>query len=195
MSDIAAKPLLLAKPWLLAPLLVFLGLAGLFYLRIGNDPSVLPSALIGQMAPAFDLPALAGLTRDGNPVEGFADADLKAPGGSLVNVFASWCVPCRAEHPVLMELAEDKSVTLFGINQRDPAENARRLLGALGDPYRRVGVDALGRTSIDFGVTGVPETFAIDATGRIVAKHVGALTMADARELLRQARSGAAASP
>jgi cytochrome c biogenesis protein CcmG/thiol:disulfide interchange protein DsbE len=195
MSDIAAKPgRRLVNPWLFLPLTVFIGLAALFLARIGHDPGVLPSALIGEQAPDFNLPGLAGLVRDGAPVEGFAAADLKAQGGALVNVFASWCVPCRAEHPVLMELANDRSVILFGINQKDEAENARRLLGALGNPYRRVGVDAQGRTSIDFGVTGVPETFAIDATGRIVAKHVGALTLADAQEMLRQARSGAAPS-
>jgi cytochrome c biogenesis protein CcmG/thiol:disulfide interchange protein DsbE len=189
MSDTTAKPRrFFANPWLFAPLAVFLGLAALFLARIGQDPAVLPSALIGEPAPAFNLPGLAGLARDGAPVEGFADTDLKVPGGALVNVFASWCVPCRAEHPVLMELAKDKSVNLLGLNHKDEAENARRFLGTLGNPYRKVGVDGLGRTSLDFGVYGVPETFAIDAAGRIVAKHVGALTMADAQALLRQAR-------
>jgi cytochrome c biogenesis protein CcmG/thiol:disulfide interchange protein DsbE len=191
MSKIAAKPRQhFANPWLFAPLAVFLGLAALFLARIGHDPGVLPSALIGEPAPAFNLPGLAGLKRDGAAVEGFADSDLKVQGGALVNVFASWCVPCRAEHPALMELAKDKNVMLFGLNQRDEAENAMRFLGTLGNPYRRVGVDGLGRTSLDFGVYGVPETFAIDAAGRIVARHVGALTMADAQELLRQARGG-----
>ncbi|SEE75329.1 cytochrome c biogenesis protein CcmG, thiol:disulfide interchange protein DsbE [Rhizobiales bacterium GAS191] len=189
MSDITAKPRRpFANPWLFAPLAVFLGLAALFLTRIGNDPSVLPSALIGEPAPAFTLPGLAGLTRDGVAVEGFSDADLKVQSGALINVFASWCVPCRAEHPVLMELAKDKSVMLLGLNHKDEAENARRFLGALGNPYRKVGVDGLGRTSLDFGIYGVPETFAIDSNGRIVGKHVGALTMADAQELLRQAR-------
>jgi|SRR5580700_5729908 cytochrome c biogenesis protein CcmG/thiol:disulfide interchange protein DsbE len=180
----------LANAWLLAPLAVFLLLAGLFLARIKSDPSALPSALIGKPAPSFVLPGLAGLTRDGKAVEGFGDAELKVSGGTLLNVFASWCVPCREEHPVLMELAKDKSVNLIGLDQRDEAENGRRFLGSMGNPYRKVAVDAQGRTSLDFGVYGVPETFAIDAEGRIVAKHVGALTMADARELLRKAAGG-----
>jgi cytochrome c biogenesis protein CcmG/thiol:disulfide interchange protein DsbE len=191
MSDVAARPKRpLSNPWLLMPLVVFLCLAFLFYRRIDSDPSRLPSALIGKPAPAFTLPGLEGLSREGRPVEGIADADLKLAGGTLLNVFASWCVPCREEHPVLMELSKDRSVNLVGLDQKDGTENARRFLGTLGNPYRRVGVDASGRTSLDFGVYGVPETFAIDASGRIVDKHVGALTMADARELLRKAAGG-----
>jgi cytochrome c biogenesis protein CcmG/thiol:disulfide interchange protein DsbE len=187
MSEVAATPRrYLANPWLLLPLAVFLSLAALFLARIGRDPSLLPSALIGEAAPAFALPGLAGLARDGRPVEGFSDADLKG-GPTLVNVFASWCVPCREEHPVLMELAKDRNVTLLGLNNKDEAENARRFLGTFGNPYAKVGVDPSGRTSLDFGVYGVPETFAIDARGRIVEKHVGALTMADAQELIRKA--------
>jgi cytochrome c biogenesis protein CcmG/thiol:disulfide interchange protein DsbE len=188
MSEAAAAP---KRPsvnlWLLVPLAVFASLVMLFLLRIGRDPAVLPSALIGEPAPSFALSPLEGLVRDGKPVEGLASADLKVPGGTLLNVFASWCVPCREEHPVLMELAADSGVNLVGLNQKDPPENARRFLGSMGNPYRRVGVDPQGRTSLDFGVYGVPETFAIDANGRIVDKHVGALTMADARELLRKA--------
>jgi cytochrome c biogenesis protein CcmG/thiol:disulfide interchange protein DsbE len=188
MSEVVAKPRRpLVNPWLLLPLVVFLGLAFLFLARIKSDPGLLPSALIGESAPAFTLPALAGLARDGKPVEGVSDADLKVPGGTLLNVFASWCVPCREEHPVLMQLSQDPSVNLIGLNQKDEAQNARRFLGTFGNPYRKVGVDASGRTSVDFGVYGVPETFAIDAQGRIVAKHVGALTIADAQELLRKA--------
>ena len=188
MSEAAAAP---KRPsvnlWLLVPLAVFASLVMLFLLRIGRDPAILPSALIGEPAPSFALSPLEGLVRDGKPVEGLASADLKVPGGTLLNVFASWCVPCREEHPVLMELAADGGVNLVGLNQKDPPENARRFLGSMGNPYRRVGVDPQGRTSLDFGVYGVPETFAIDANGRIVDKHVGALTMADARELLRKA--------
>jgi cytochrome c biogenesis protein CcmG/thiol:disulfide interchange protein DsbE len=178
---------MLANPWLLLPLAVFLGLAALFLARIKSDPGLLPSALIGAPAPAFTLPQLAGLTRDGKPVDGLADGDLKVAGGTLLNVFASWCVPCREEHPVLMQLSEDPSINLVGLDQKDEAQNARRFLGTFGNPYRKVGIDASGRTSLDFGVYGVPETFAIDAHGRIVAKHVGALTLADAQDLLRKA--------
>jgi cytochrome c biogenesis protein CcmG, thiol:disulfide interchange protein DsbE len=188
MSDVAtASRRPFANPWLLVPLAVFLALAALFFARIGRDPAVLPSPLIGEEAPAFVLPALAGLARDSQPVAGFSDADLKEGGGTLVNVFASWCVPCREEHPVLMQLAKEKGVTLLGLNHKDEAENARRFLGTMGNPYAKVGVDASGRTSLDFGVYGVPETFAIDGGGHIVGKHVGALTMADAQELLRKA--------
>ncbi len=191
MSEVpAARKGPLANPWLLAPLAVFLGLVGLFLARIKSDPSVVPSVLIGEPTPTFALPGLAGLVRDGKAVEGVSDADLKVKDGTLLNVFASWCVPCREEHPVLLQLSKDQGVNLVGLDQKDEPENARRFLGALGNPYRRVGVDASGRTSLDFGVYGVPETFAIDATGRIVAKHVGALTMADAQELLRKAAGG-----
>lgn len=179
-----------ANPWLLLPLAFFLGLAALFLARIGRDPALLPSPLIGKEAPTFALSPLEGLTRDGEPVLGFSDADLRVSGGTLLNVFASWCVPCREEHPVLMQLAKQKGVTLLGLNQKDEAENARRFLGGMGNPYAKVGVDPSGRTSLDFGVYGVPETFAIDAEGRIVGKHVGALTMADAQELLRKAAGG-----
>jgi len=188
MSEVAATSRrVFANPWLLLPLAFFLGLAGLFLARIGRDPAVLPSPLLGREAPSFVLPPLQGLTRDGEKVVGFSNADLKSPGGTLVNVFASWCVPCREEHPVLMQLAQEKGVTLLGLNHKDEPENARRFLGGLGNPYAKVGVDSSGRTSLDFGVYGVPETFAINSEGRIVAKHVGALTMADAQELLRKA--------
>ena len=182
----------LANPWLLLPVAFFVALAGLFLVRIGRDPALVPSPLIGREAPSFVLAPLQGLTRDGEPVAGFSYADLKSSGGTLLNVFASWCVPCREEHPVLMQLAQEKlaqekGVTLLGLNHKDESENARRFLGGLGNPYAKVGVDPSGRTSLDFGVYGVPETFAIDPEGRIVAKHVGPLTMADAQELLRKA--------
>jgi cytochrome c biogenesis protein CcmG/thiol:disulfide interchange protein DsbE len=174
MTDVGARARrVYANPWLFLPLATFLWLVALFLVRIGRVPAVLPSVLIGEPVPVFTLPPLAGLARDGAPVEGFSDADLKVPGGALVNVFASWCLPCGVEHPVLIELAEDKTVTLFGLDHKDRAENARRYLGALGNPYGKVGVDRLGRTSLDFGVYGVPETFAINAKGRIVAKYVG----------------------
>ena len=188
MSEVATTSRrVFANPWLLLPLAFFLGLAGLFLARIGRDPAVLPSPLLGREAPSFVLPPLQGLTRDGEKVVGFSNADLKSPGGTLLNVFASWCVPCREEHPLLMQLAQEKGVTLLGLNHKDEPENARRFLGGMGNPYTKVGVDSSGRTSLDFGVYGVPETFAINSEGRIVAKHVGALTMADAQELLRKA--------
>jgi cytochrome c biogenesis protein CcmG/thiol:disulfide interchange protein DsbE len=163
---------------LFLPALVFLGLAALFYVRLGaGDPSTIPSALIGRPAPTFALPALPGLEgHGGGTVPGLATADLTDGKPSIVNVFASWCAPCREEHPILLKLAQTPGVRLVGIDYKDDTGNARRFLNALGNPYERVGVDASGRSAIDWGVYGVPETFVVDGQGRIVLKHVGPLT-------------------
>ncbi len=126
--------------------------------------------------PAFDLPPLEGLRRAGGPVPGFASADLEDGNVTVVNVWASWCVPCREEHPVLEELAKDDRFRLYGMNYKDKTENARRFLGTHGNPFDAVGVDANGRTGIDWGVYGVPETFVVNGKGRITYKHVGPLT-------------------
>nr|WP_205800044.1 DsbE family thiol:disulfide interchange protein [Microvirga terricola] len=158
------------------PVAVFVGLAALFVFRLGGgDPSRIPSALIGKPAPAFALPALEGLTADGKPVPGFSNEDLKGRV-TVVNVWASWCAPCRQEHPLLVELAKDPSVRLVGINQKDNPDNARRFLGALGNPFAAVGTDSNGRVSIDWGVYGVPETFIVGPDGVIRHKHIGPLT-------------------
>ncbi|HLI12196.1 MAG TPA: DsbE family thiol:disulfide interchange protein [Alphaproteobacteria bacterium] len=149
----------------LLPALLFLALAAAFYLRIGHDPSVVPSALIDKPAPSFSLPPLLG----GKP--GLASDDLKGHV-VLVNVFASWCVPCRAEHPLLARLAE-AGVTLYGIDYKDKPEEARRWLAELGDPYARIGADADGQVAINWGVYGVPETFVVDRNGIIRFKQVG----------------------
>jgi cytochrome c biogenesis protein CcmG/thiol:disulfide interchange protein DsbE len=164
---------------LLVPVFVFIGLAMLFLARlnVGGDPSQIPSVLIGRAAPATTLPPLEGLVRDGVPVPGIAPADLQGRV-TLVNVFASWCGPCRIEHPLLMTLAEDPSIVLVGINNKDQPENARRFLGALGNPYRAVGVDANGRASIEWGVYGVPETFVVGPDGTIRYKHIGPISEA-----------------
>jgi cytochrome c biogenesis protein CcmG/thiol:disulfide interchange protein DsbE len=151
-----------------------------------------PSALIGKPAPAITLTALEGLQRNGQPVPSFATADLAKGRATIVNVFASWCAPCRVEHPVLMALAEAPAVSqgkvaLVGINQKDETENARRFLGALGNPFSAVGVDRSGRASIEWGVYGVPETFLIGPDGVIVDKHVGELTGQSAAKLLARA--------
>lgn len=162
------------------PLLVFAGLAALFYLQLfAGPPSRLPSALIGRPAPSFDLPPIAGST-----TPGLASADLARGRVTVLNVWASWCVPCRDEHPLLMALARDPSFDLVGLNNKDSAENARRFLGQLGNPFRRIGADANGRVAIDFGVYGVPETFVLDGAGRIAFKHVGPLTEALVRDRL-----------
>jgi len=160
----------------LLPLAVFLALAALFFVRLwSGDPSRLPSALIGRPAPPTDLPPLAGLARDGKPVPGLSNAAF--PGEvTLVNVWASWCIPCADEVPFLEKLATDKRIRLVGINYKDPTDNARRFLNRYGNPFAAVGVDASGRASIDWGVYGVPETYLIGRDGTIAYKLVGPIT-------------------
>ena len=161
----------------LLPVLVFAGLAVLFLVGLGqDDPSRVPSVLIGKPAPRFDLPPLEGLTRHGAPVPGLATADLAQGQVTLVNIWASWCAPCRDEHPHLMTLSEMDGVRLVGINYKDEPENARRFLGALGLPYAAVGVDRSGRTFVDWGAYGVPETFIVDGKGIIRYKYIGPIT-------------------
>lgn len=153
------------------PVALFAVLAGYFSLGLFRDPSVLPSALIDKPAPEFTLPALADK-------QGLATPDL-AGRVTLVNFFASWCVPCRAEHPMLMRLAGQDGFALYGIDYKDKPEDAKKLLAELGDPYRRIGVDRDGRTAIDFGVYGVPETYVLDKDGRIRYRQVGPITSED----------------
>jgi len=169
--------------WVLAPVLVFAGLAAVFMtgLRSG-DPSKLPSALINQPAPSFELPALQGLTSNDNPVPGLSSKSLAGGKVTLINVWASWCGPCREEHPQLIELAKRDDIHLVGLNYKDQRENALRFLNALGNPYAAVGVDASGRTSVDWGVYGVPETFVINGKGIIVYKFTGPITEKALRE-------------
>ncbi len=153
----------------LVPVAVFGLMAVYFAIGLSKDPKVLPSALIDQPAPQFELPPIAGM--DGS---GFSTADLKGRV-SVVNVFASWCVPCRAEHPVINRLAAMKVAPVYGLNYKDPAKNARRWLAELGNSYTAIGADENGRVGIDWGVYGVPETFITDADARIRHKHVGPL--------------------
>ncbi len=158
------------------PLLAFIVLAALFWLRLGSgDPSRIPSALIGRPAPQTTLPQLEGLQNDGAQVPGLDPAAFKGKV-SLVNVWASWCVPCHDEAPLLVELAKDKRMQLVGINYKDAPDNARRFLGRYGNPFGRVGTDANGRASIEWGVYGVPETFIVGREGTIVYKLVGPIT-------------------
>ncbi|MCC2111789.1 MAG: DsbE family thiol:disulfide interchange protein [Hyphomicrobiales bacterium] len=162
------------------PLILFGALALLFLFRLddaGNNRK-LPSALIDRPVPEFDLPPLDGLTRDGVPLPGLATADLKPGDGAptIVNVWASWCVPCRQEHPVLMEIARAGKYRLVGINYKDRPGNARRFLNDLGNPFSAVGTDQSGRVGIDWGVYGVPETYIVDGDGVIRFKYVGPLS-------------------
>lgn len=161
----------------LLPLVVFSALAILFLFQLmsGKDTSLVPSALIDKPAPEFTLPPVAELLRDGKPVPGLAREHLLGKV-SVVNIFASWCVPCRQEHPLLEKLSKDKRVQLVGINYKDKPENARRFLGTLGNPYSRVGADEAGRSTIDWGVYGVPETFIVDRQGTIRYKFIGPLS-------------------
>lgn len=152
--------------WAVIPLIAFLALAGLAWSMLGRDQDSLPSALVDKPAPEFDLESL----RPGEP--NLTTATLKEPGAKLVNVWASWCGPCRVEHPELMELAE-RGVPIYGLNYKDDRQDALGFLADLGDPFTRVGADVTGRTGIEWGVYGVPETFVIDAEGNIVGKHVG----------------------
>jgi cytochrome c biogenesis protein CcmG, thiol:disulfide interchange protein DsbE len=174
-----AEPKPARRPFLIfAPLVGFAALAVLFLVRLySGDASLLPSALVGREVPAFALPPVEGLA--GKP--GFSDADLRQDKVTLVNVFASWCVPCRQEHPLLVRLAADPElaragVRLFGLAYKDDPANIARFLAEGGDPFARVGADRNGWTAIDFGVYGVPETFIIKGDGKIAYRFVGPLS-------------------
>jgi cytochrome c biogenesis protein CcmG, thiol:disulfide interchange protein DsbE len=159
----------------LLPLVVFAALALLFLFRLySDDPSKVPSALIGRPVPAFTLAPLENLTEGGQAVPGLSDTDLKG-GVTIVNIWASWCAPCRQEHPTLLELAKSPATRVVGINYKDNPENARQFLGTLGNPFAAVGVDSTGRAAFDWGVYGVPETFIVGPDGIIRHKHIGPL--------------------
>lgn len=155
--------------WFLIPIAAFAGIAVAFAIGLTLNPRELPSMLIGKSVPEFDLPAVQG--RD----KGLATKNLKGEV-SLVNVFASWCVECRAEHPLLMELGKSGPVPIHGLNYRDKPDDAAKWLDDWGDPYDRTGADVSGRVAIDWGVYGVPETFLVDQEGKVVYKHIGALS-------------------
>jgi cytochrome c biogenesis protein CcmG, thiol:disulfide interchange protein DsbE len=161
---------------LLLPLVAFLALAALFFYRLGSgDPSRLPSALIGRPAPLTNLPPLPGLERDGKAVPGLSNASF-AGAVTVVNVWASWCVPCHDEVPFLEQLSKDKRIKLVGINYKDAPDNARRFLNRYGNPFAAAGADDNGRASIDWGVYGVPETYVVGRNGTIAYKLVGPIT-------------------
>ena len=162
----------------LLPIAVFAALAILFAIRLGaGDPSRVPSALIGRKVPGFDLPPLAGVAASGGAaLPGLADRDLVGKGVTIVNVWASWCGPCRVEHPLLERLAREPGARMVGMNYKDKPEAAARFLQILGNPFSAIGRDETGRTAIDWGVYGVPETFIIGTDGTVRHKHVGPLT-------------------
>ncbi len=166
------KPRRRLKLIYLLPLGLFLCLALIFLQRLefGGDPAAIPSALVGQAAPPFDLPPL-----DGAGLPGLARADLDGQV-TVVNVFASWCGPCRLEHPQLVALAKDERIRLVGINYKDQPANAVSFLADVGNPFAAIGVDQRGRIAIDWGVYGVPETFVVDRDGIIRFKFIGPLT-------------------
>lgn len=169
-SSSANKPkMAFGKILFLLPLIVFAGIIVALAWGLTRDPSVLPSTLIDKPVPEFELTPVLG--RD----LGLSNENLVGEV-SIVNVFASWCIPCRAEHPLLMEVAARKIVTLHGINYKDQPEEAAAWLDELGDPYTRTGADLNGRVGIAWGVYGVPETFIISKEGRVVYKHVGPIT-------------------
>ena len=159
------------------PLAIFTVMAAIFAFALrSGDPSKLPSALIGKTAPAIELQGLEGLNEAGRPIGGFAGADLAKGEVSVVNFWASWCITCVQEHPVLVALREKTGVRVYGVNYKDQAAAARRFLGRYSNPYAAVGVDGNGRAAIEWGVYGMPETFIVNGKGEIVYKHVGPIT-------------------
>ena len=168
----SAEPAPRRRTWLaLVPVIAFVALALVFWRGLSGNPSEIPSVLIGKPVPAFALPAVPDLG-----VPGFDQAALQSGTVTLVNVWASWCPPCRAEHPTLMSLADDPRFRLVGIDLKDTAENARRFLGTLGNPFAAIGADVSGRTAIDWGVVGPPETFLVGRDGTVLFRWWGGLT-------------------
>jgi cytochrome c biogenesis protein CcmG/thiol:disulfide interchange protein DsbE len=157
----------------LLPLLIFGGIAltaaKMLYEQDfhGKDVAAIPSALIGTKAPTLALPPL-----DGSKLPALTDAAVKGKL-TLVNVFASWCIPCRDEHPLLRQLARDGRLNIVAINYKDQPENALRFLGELGNPFRAIGIDPKGAAAIDWGVYGIPESYLVGPDGTILYKRVG----------------------
>jgi len=168
------------------PLVLFAALAALFVIRLySGDASLLPSALIGRQVPAFALPPVEGLPDK----PGFSDADLRQGKVTLVNVFASWCVPCHQEHGLIARLSADPDlaragVRLFGLAYKDEPENITRFLAEAGDPFARIGADSNGRSAIDWGVYGVPETFVVKGDGTIAYRYVGPISEESYRNVI-----------
>ena len=172
------------KPLILLPPLAFAALAAAFYVGMQRGDQSLPSTMEGREAPAVQVTPLGAALPP-------TDADLRAPGVKLVNFWASWCQPCRAEHPMLEKLAGE-GVAINGINYKDKPADALGLLSDLGNPYARIGADS-GRMALDWGVYGVPETYVIDGKGRVVLRFAGPITAAALEAVIRPAMAKAAA--
>ena len=157
---------------IMLPLSAFIGITVLLAIGLTMDPRKVPSPLIDKPVPEFQLSPVQGRQ------PGLSSGDLKGEV-SLVNVFASWCVACRQEHPLLLEIDKQNIVPIHGLNYKDKPNDAAGWLDALGDPYTRTGADLNGRAGIDWGVYGVPETFVIDKNGSIAYKHIGPITQQD----------------
>ena len=166
----AAGPAAPRRLWpFLVPIALFAGIGVLLYLGLFRDPSLVPSPLIGKPVPEFALGPVQGRTL------GLSSEDLREEV-TLVNVFASWCVACRDEHPLFLTLEREGVIPIHGLNYKDAPPDAAAWLDALGDPYTRIGADLDGRVGLDWGVYGVPETFVVDRNGRIAYKHIGPVT-------------------
>ena len=178
--------------WLFSgiPIAIFIGVVLIFAIGLQGDPSKVPSPLIGKSAPEFKLPPL-----EGSGLPGISNAELNAGQVTVVNVFASWCVPCRDEHPFLIELASLGKAKLIGINYKDKPDNALQFLQSLGNPFDAIGSDKTGRASVDWGVYGVPETFIVNASGKIILKHVGPITAASMNQEILPAIDAAKQNP
>jgi len=179
--------------WLL-PIVVFIGLVVLFLfsLATSKDRQTIPSVLIGKPVPQMSLASLEGATRDGVKIPGFETSDLINPAINkgrvvLINVWASWCGPCRQEHPFLLALANRPDLMIVGVNYKDKNRQSLKFLNNLGNPYDVIGVDPNGRSAIELGVYGVPETFIVSPKGTILYKHVGPIVSKSDRTKILQA--------
>ena len=173
----------MVKPLMLLPPLVFAALAAVFYLGMREGEQPLPSTMEGRMAPQVQVQVFG----DTAPP---TDADLTAPGVKLVNFWASWCQPCRAEHPMLSKL-QAEGVAIYGINYKDQLADAQGFLGEMGNPYARIGADS-GKMALNWGVYGVPETYVIDGTGKVILRFAGPITEATLNSTIRPALAAAA---
>ncbi|SNY56275.1 cytochrome c biogenesis protein CcmG, thiol:disulfide interchange protein DsbE [Pseudooceanicola antarcticus] len=174
------------KPLMLLPPVAFAGLALMFFLGMQReDPDQLPTALAGKPAPAVVVTPLGDLPA-------FSDETLSDGEVKLVNFWASWCAPCRIEHPNLMQLAEAEGLSIYGVNYKDKPDAALGFLAELGDPYRAIGADESGRMGLNWGLYGVPETFVIDGEGRVVTRFAGPITERVLESTIRPALARAA---